>query len=658
LWAFVLLIHFPIISFDMMYCEQPVLYLLNQKITSLHDLLQVYLHPAMLDVLSIPFFRPSGHFLVYQIITSFLDWHNTKGFLVVNFFFLALTGFMIIKLYALLFPRQKMGGYIACALYLMHPALVLPKFTPMHFEFACLFFLLLALYCFVSFFQKNKTIFGTRKSSPVQSMWLVALSILFYFISVTFKEIAIMLGPVIVAYLLIAVYQQQRLSAYVMQVMRDQMVRQLVLLFTIVTVIFAVYLTMAWPTLSHPLLASNMAHSAPSVLSKLLQILFYLPSPAPDAATDPHLLWSTAVSTPLAQWLLRGLTGMLLVGGFMLYAKHAHELLIATYRKSFLFLGLAALAFIVLPVMWNHAMPWHLAASLVFVSLMMGFSCEYLARLAIKNSAWMNSLGAGFALLLGLTTITVSDAKIQSLNAIPDSFILQLNRNAVLHPPAIKNQLNADSVLVVEDSTVNNDYLLGDSIYPYELYGSVDIHRALPATGFYQYPSVYGGTLFRWAYLMPDLKEQVYPFQIDKMQTVSDVTVYGWLQHYDNIFCLGYDAKAGWHDRTARFKQNLLVEKIRRHLDVEHYNTVAAVMLTGKVSYELKTPIMDAMACQFVCDKTSVCKGFTYVQEKYRGRELGHCYFHDEVALGSKTACSGCESYIKILSSRAAPSAG
>jgi hypothetical protein len=99
-------------------------------------LLQIYLHPAVLDALSIPFFRPSGHFLVYQILTQFLDWHNTRGFLIANFFFLALTCYLIIKLYALFFPRYRVGAYIACGIYLVHPALALSRFTPMHFEFA------------------------------------------------------------------------------------------------------------------------------------------------------------------------------------------------------------------------------------------------------------------------------------------------------------------------------------------------------------------------------------------------------------------------------------------------------------------------------------------------------------------------------------------
>lgn len=48
---------------------------------------------------------------------------------------------------------------------------------------------------------------------------------------------------------------------------------------------------------------------------------------------------------------------------------------------------------------------------------------------------------------------------------------------------------------------------------------------------------------------MPALKEEVYPFKISQIQWVPDEIIYNWLSNYDNIFCLGYDEEANWHDR-------------------------------------------------------------------------------------------------------------
>jgi hypothetical protein len=82
LWLFILLAYLPFLKLHMVYEEQPIIYLANQKITSLYSFLQVYLHPAQLEIFGVPFFRPSGHFLLYQLITPFVGWHNTQAFLV------------------------------------------------------------------------------------------------------------------------------------------------------------------------------------------------------------------------------------------------------------------------------------------------------------------------------------------------------------------------------------------------------------------------------------------------------------------------------------------------------------------------------------------------------------------------------------------------
>src|SRR5262249_36988549 len=140
-----------ILAFDLLYAEQPLLYTANHSLHSLADLLRVYLQPRMLDVFSIPFFRPSGHFLIYQLLMPVLGWHNTQGLIVVNLIFLALTGFLLIKIYEALFPGSRVGGYLAFSLYLMHPALFLSRLIVLHFEFAYIFFCLLSFYCFLRF---------------------------------------------------------------------------------------------------------------------------------------------------------------------------------------------------------------------------------------------------------------------------------------------------------------------------------------------------------------------------------------------------------------------------------------------------------------------------------------------------------------------------
>lgn len=183
LFSFVLLVNLPILSFDLMYPEQPLIYLANQSLHSFWDFLQVYLHPKMFHV-SILFYRPSGHFLLYQLLEPLLGWHNTKGLIFVNLCFLAGFGYVLLKLYQLLFPNFKMGGYVAIAIYLMHPALMLSRLIVLHFEFAYIFFTALSLYCFLLFCQRG-----------LQNYYLLAAALALYVLAVTFKEPSLFLGP-------------------------------------------------------------------------------------------------------------------------------------------------------------------------------------------------------------------------------------------------------------------------------------------------------------------------------------------------------------------------------------------------------------------------------------------------------------------------------
>lgn len=146
--AFVLLVNLPIIYFGMLYPEESLTYVGNQQIHHFSDLINIYLHPQLFHS-TIPFFRPSGHFLIYQILTPIIGWHQTKILTAVNFTFMALTGYYMIQLYKLLFRGYWVGGLIAFSIYLAHPSLFLIKASVLHFEFAHTFFAILGLYFFV-----------------------------------------------------------------------------------------------------------------------------------------------------------------------------------------------------------------------------------------------------------------------------------------------------------------------------------------------------------------------------------------------------------------------------------------------------------------------------------------------------------------------------
>jgi hypothetical protein len=113
--ALAIVSNWPAIDLHLMYPEQPVIYNANQLIHSFSDLVHVYTQPRLLDYLA-PFFRPTGNFLMYQLITPVLGWHNTQGFLIINLVFLGLCGYLIFLLYQRFFPQYKMGGYLAAAL--------------------------------------------------------------------------------------------------------------------------------------------------------------------------------------------------------------------------------------------------------------------------------------------------------------------------------------------------------------------------------------------------------------------------------------------------------------------------------------------------------------------------------------------------------------
>ena len=92
-----LLLNSRVISYNFFYFEQPLMYIANQHALTFKDLLFQYTHPKFLH-LYIPFFRPSGHFLIYYLLIPLFGWHNQQALFVINFIFLGIAGFVIIIL--------------------------------------------------------------------------------------------------------------------------------------------------------------------------------------------------------------------------------------------------------------------------------------------------------------------------------------------------------------------------------------------------------------------------------------------------------------------------------------------------------------------------------------------------------------------------------
>ncbi|MES2217575.1 MAG: hypothetical protein V4501_04090 [Pseudomonadota bacterium] len=632
----ILLVNTQIIYQDLMYPEQPMLYLVNQKIHSWSALLGIYLHPRMLDPMSVPFFRPSGHFLLYQVISPWIGWHNTRGLLVVNFIFLALMGVMMLKVYELLFPGFKTGGYIAFAICLMHPLFLISRFTIMHFEYASIFFLLTSLYCFMIFCQKNLTENASAKPVKFKNFnWLV-LSLLSYAVAATFKETTIMLMPALLIYF----FQRFNKSAY-----SNLAVLSVVVLITAAGGLLAAYLWSAWQNLQFSQFIPMDLQELLAIINKYLQFIFSFPHAIPGVTELNRItLWEINLFPRLDSAVMLLAVLMLAVNGLRIFFSNARSV-----KQSVAFLYFCAGLFLVLPIAWDHPSPWHAALSLVFLSLLIGFAVEDFLQSVLAEKLYQYVAAYSVALFIALSTISVNDVNFQYLMKHPMLFNYSLNRNAVQHPPKISQQLNNDSVLVVEDRLVpHSDYLLGDSVYPWVLMGNLDQRRSAKEAGEYRYPYVYGGTLFRWAYLKAELKEQIYPFQVENMGKIAnDEIIYNWLQHYNNIFCLGFDNNGQWYDKTSAFKMNLLQEQLKRHLIVNHYKALPATALASQATSNSMIMLPDSMACKLLCDKMPACAGFTYSNKQIaEQKQVTVCSFYQTMA-SQQIPCDVCTTFIK-----------
>jgi hypothetical protein len=323
-------------------------------------------------------------------------------------------------------------------------------------------------------------------------------------------------------------------------------------------------------------------------------------------------------------------------------------------QKSLGILYFAMAIFLILPIIWARAFPWHFSLPLLFLSLIIGFSVEYLCRAFITHKIGVYVLGGCLAIAIGLTAIKVNQMNID-YEMQTQGFALTLARNAVMHPPPIKAQLHADSLIVIEDSTFDDGYRLGN-LYPLPFLlklGTYDFNKmeSIQANSFFKFRSIEAGTFFKLAYLMPTLKEEIVPFQVNKMGKLPNVVIYDWLQQGQDIFCFGYDKKASWHECTTEFKVNLAREKADRHLIVNAYKHLAATALLGHAIAMLNLPFPDFHLCQLQCDQDKRCSGFTYINAEKKGDGIRKCNLYDSALSAlNQRHCEACTGFIKIKS--------
>lgn len=606
----VLLINQPIISFNMIYQEQPSIYLANQSITSWQDLLNIYLHPTWLHI-NIPFFRPSGHFLIYQLLMPIVGWHNMFALNMISFTFLALIGFFSIKLYKLLFPSFRMGAFIAFSIYLMHPSLSISRLTFMHFDFAYVFFLVLSLYLFVLFCKQT-----THKIRTF------SLAMIVYAIAVTFKEPAIMLGPVMFCYYCISLYKGQSPLKYLRELFADKFSLIILFLITATSAFLAWYLFLSWPSLTYAGNSFNLSHSM-GTANILIKDVFGVAQDFIPFGTLPYqeYAWRTTIFTPASCYIMWIFFWLSIACVCFLWKEKTAES--STFKKSLLFLLVSALLFTLLPLAWASGAPWHHSLTLVCLSMIMGFSAEYFLRQFTFTAKHLSYCCILISVVIALIGVTINFENIIKYNLEPKGFLgISLNRNAILSPPDIKNKLNKDSIVVVEDSTLLNDYFMGNAAYPFLLFFTEQDYAKFQQrqNHFYlKFQPVYSGNLFRYAYLMPTLKEELYPFVIEQMDNIPNEIIYNWLKNVNNIFCLGYDSSGNWHDKTAAFKVYLARQQAIRHLIIRSYKTASIQLLPKNISKVKTLPIPDDTLCQFTCDQDTQCKGFIYDNKQ--------CYF-------------------------------
>ena len=629
--------NWPAIAFHMMYAEQPIIYNANQLLHSFSDLIHIYTQPRLLDYAA-PFFRPSGDFLMYQLITPLIGWHNPQGFIIINLMLLGLCGYLIFLLYQRFFPQYKMGGYLAASLYIMNPGLILVRFAVMHFEFAYVFCVLLSLYLFVLFCHKN--FYDKADPQPVRLRHynFLAASLGIFMLAFSFKEGAIMLGPVAVCYFLLSLR-----AAGVRSIPKKEIFYMVFLWFaTCMALLF--YLMLSWQQAVHPLLLGSELEKLKFSAGKFAIYLFSLKNEYTLANLNYPLIDQpliTATSHVLT-WIF---TGMALITLLNVLRRDNKE-----FKFSIAFLLLALVIFILLPLFWGMGLAWHLSLAFVCQSLLYGFGFEYYLR-HYSGKTIANALGVVMLILIATNTYFIDKENIHLVQRSLQGFSSRLGNNAVLHPPVLKQKLTANSILIVQDNANVGDYAIGDSAYPvlvtmqnteFVFHNVFGLQKQL----FWQVQPVYNGTLFHWAYLQQNFKEAVVPFTDTNMKLIPDTMLLSWIRHLDNMVCLTYDKNAEWHDHTEVFKKIVLLEQHRRHLGLHQYHLLDTIALHSRATRYMRLPYADPEMCETSCDKQKSCKGFTYTHISKGIYTLAQCFYYEKITAARKP-CPTCTAYIK-----------
>jgi hypothetical protein len=643
--ALTVLLSWPLVTANLLYPEQAIFYNANQLIHSFSDLINVIMHPRLFNV-AVPFARPSSNFLLYQLITPLLGWHNLAGLVIVNLTFLGIVGYLLLKLYQEFFPGMVAGGYLAFSFYLMHPGMILTRRVIMNFDFSYIACVLLSILVFVRFVKKNLPVSQSPTPLKFTHTYLLLIAIFFYFLAVTLKESAVMLGPVLGTYFLIAFYQRDQLVS----VFKNKEKLSIFMLLGIVSVAAALYLSLAYGGYGFPVGRDVGRFSFFKVVHNFIGFLLcsaasYVPEPVSAAvkALGPSQI---PTLTQYVLWALLIISGVSIINIFLRAT--------SVYKKPLLYLLTALLMFMIIPLVWGQGFPWHLSLSFACEALILGFGVEFYLRhrFSKTTSATMVIL---LSAIIAFSAYQVDKINPDLLKQDSTSLGLKLNYNSIAHPPLIRNQLNDQSILVVQDNADLGDYLLGNAAYPaivinqnqnfnFDDFGGWGQKKIF----FWRVQPIYNGTLFRWAYLLPDLKEELVPFKDNDMRLVSDTILRSWISHLNNIFCLTYDSAGNWFDNTSQFKKNIILEQSKRHLVINKYNAVATTALSAKLASMKKLPYADPELCQTYCDSLHSCKGFTFVHVTKAGKNLAQCLFYNRINAAHKP-CPVCTAFFKMV---------
>jgi hypothetical protein len=414
-----------------------------------------------------------------------------------------------------------------------------------------------------------------------------------------------------------------------------------------VSISLAGYLMLSWHNGYHPLLSYTNGAKAMTAAHSFFDYLMLRPDHYAATANDsaivevlrlqlmPNFLRYTC-------WLMLGLAGVSWIN--VLRQKNI------VFKKSLAFLLVALILFMLLPIIWGGGHPWHLSLSYVCEALLVGFGVEFYLRSFFSTTVTI-VLGSMLALMLALGTYQIDQLNLHGIANLPAGYALKLNYNAVMHPPALKSQLNVDSILVVQDHLNMGDYYFGDSVYPALTLTTADnfnFDTLIPGQQhmFWRAQPKYNGTLFRWAYSLPQLQEEVVPFTDSDLRLITDAMLGDWLRHINNIFSVAFDKTGNWFDNTARFKLSILAEQKRRHLTINNYHALALTAIHNKYDGYQRLPYADAELCKTVCDHNHGCKAFTYVHLTKDGKTYAQCFYYNKQADNLKH-CQLCTGYIK-----------